>query len=866
MCRRIIVISISFLVIIHFSLLSFDKGNAAQHNALPSGYAMVAETQALSLYYNKDSVSIAVRDNRSGFTWSSSFYDESVTGELNQLWQDNVRSLFNLTYTNIADDAVRYVETGSIRLDPEVSHVPINNGLRITFRIAKLRLSIDLEFSIEQDRLHVRIPSGGIIEHMDVDEEKEIIIDRLQNDIDLIQAKLQDFEGIRLSALARREYNNVSTIVNNLEMVLNDIDSIAGLRTQANTGYAQLTYFEMVSRGTPRYVGLLQHLEQMAGQRGVEQAIDTLNEIISIGGRIRDNVSKLRDFESAAVVKIELLPFFGAASDNESGYVFYPDGSGALTYFERNDRKWNEFFQKDIYADDEINLDTFDIQRRKGLKDVRLPVFGIRKGNDAFVAIISEGDSDAAVSFYPSGFQLRAYRASFSFIYRREFRVGVRNAENQLPVRIARHKLSIDREVQYHFLPQNQADYSGMAGRYRDFLLEHGKISDRVDGEKTPLALDIFMGIKEERILFDRFISMTTFEQTKQIIEQLSDEGIYDLQLNLVGWMQGGYGNVPQSFNPARQLGGRRGLSELSEFSRERGIPLYLTQNLVNADRRNGGFSVHTDVARERGGTQLTNRTLDKYLLSPRHIWEMFADRITPNVFRNIRGFAFEKIGSFIYSDYNSAHPSSRESTMSIWDDIIGMSEDNFGGAAVYGGNAYAFKHVERIMEIAVGSTGYGFTDRSIPFFQMVVHGLIAYSGGHFNLFYDEVKQKLKAIEYGVMPSFRLTWSESRKMVHTGHNELFSSEFDKWKSDVVRVYNEFNTRLIGLHSQIMLHHEQINDYVVRIRYEKGATVYVNYSERAMRVRHVDPTDSDNNRSIVIPGLDFLVVDEEGNIR
>ena len=80
--------------------------------------------------------------------------------------------------------------------------------------------------------------------------------------------------------------------------------------------------------------------------------------------------------------------------------------------------------------------------------------------------------------------------------------------------------------------------------------------------------------------------------------------------------------------------------------------------------------------------------------------------------------------------------------------------------------------------------SGYFFTDETIPFYQMVVHGLIPYSGDPQNLFYDPQLQYLKMVEYGYMPYYQFTMNYSDDLKDTYYSDLFSSSYNTGGSTV----------------------------------------------------------------------------------
>ena len=69
------------------------------------------------------------------------------------------------------------------------------------------------------------------------------------------------------------------------------------------------------------------------GSLGIHITVDIYVEENEL--RVEFPVSGIEESKTFAVADIQVLPFFGAAGADEDGYIFYPDGSGALTYLRK---------------------------------------------------------------------------------------------------------------------------------------------------------------------------------------------------------------------------------------------------------------------------------------------------------------------------------------------------------------------------------------------------------------------------------------------------------------------------------------------------------------------------------------------------
>ncbi|AEE95248.1 DUF5696 domain-containing protein [Mahella australiensis] len=570
---------------------------------------------------------------------------------------------------------------------------------------------------------------------------------------------------------------------------------------------------------------------------------------------VRVPIESIEENKNFGVVSIEILPFFGAATDREDGYAFYPDGSGALTYFKSDHPEYTENYRGYVYGLDTVDLDAYKAMESDGREQAMMPVFGMKRGGNAFIGVINEGEYDSIINFSPSGYRININRISAEFVYRRLYRAT--RANTVLVDRVEKGMLHLDHAVRYTFLAGRNADYSGMANAYRQYLLGKGNIKKVIEnGDKIPLGLDLLTGIKEDRLLFDKFIPMTTFDQAKQIIEEFYNRGVNDIQVNLMGWTKEGFKTYPVHLPPNNALGGWNGLKRLADYTSKNSIVLFLQDNFVDALSENGGFSIQNDVARQRNGLVVTNAFNNAFLFNPVKTWELFINNFLPNLNGyGINGLNFEKLGLMIYFDYHREYPLTRGQTADYWNKFISESSKQFGSAAVHGGNAYILKQTDRIFDIPANDSGYFFSDTAVPFYQMVVHGLIPYSSSPGNLFYDPQRQKLKWIEYGYMPYYQLTYQDSKLLKYTDYNQLFTSYYGDWIETAASAYKEFNDKLGTTWSMFITDHEKITEDIYKTTYQNGTAVYVNYGGQSAQ--------ADGH---TIEALSYIVVDERGNVK
>ena len=116
---------------------------------------------------------------------------------------------------------------------------------------------------------------------------------------------------------------------------------------------------------------------------------------------------ELKEDKRNKLVSMQIYPFLGAINENDiPGYMFIPDGSGALIRYEKSSHTSGAPFIGAIFGQDEgikgkasTNNDVVPVQQ------VKMPVFGAVHGvkQNGFVAIVEDGYGFGDIVAYPAG-------------------------------------------------------------------------------------------------------------------------------------------------------------------------------------------------------------------------------------------------------------------------------------------------------------------------------------------------------------------------------------------------------------------------------------------------------------------------------
>ncbi len=549
--------------------------------------------------------------------------------------------------------------------------------------------------------------------------------------------------------------------------------------------------------------------------------------------------------------KIWILEYFGAASGTEEGYLFLPDGSGALLEYSDEAGASGNVVSARIYGPDTaIRFERSDYLK----KTMRLPVFGAKTGAGAFLGIVEEGDSIGELyglirevdSLYHKVGAAFHYNASDSFNYNETTGGGVKTT---LINRVDKNPYTGNMTIRYVFLSGAQADYSGMAGAYRTYLKQRGQLPD-----KPADALTLYYGAlgaldKEDSFLFipiTRLAAMTSFSDMEAIARELTDAGVSDLAIRYFGWANGGLSfSVMNKAKPVGSLGGSRGLEALSAYAQEAGIGLFPEAEFTFV-RRDGwfdGYQEKRDSARQLNDTYARIYPID-YGASMERLDEALL-MLKPAVMQsNLRSFlkslgkmelkiglSAGSLGSDLHADYNQKNPVNRAQSEEILIDMLKTASESHE-LMLDGGNAFALPYASHLLNVDSTSSALVQEAASVPFIQMVLHGSLPYAGTPVNLSSDAKKATLKAIENGESLYFLLASQESDALADSPFADYFSVDYSRWKELLPSLYREVSEVLDGTYGRSIERHDYLSDDVVRVTYEGGKRVYVNYGDTA----------------------------------
>lgn len=529
---------------------------------------------------------------------------------------------------------------------------------------------------------------------------------------------------------------------------------------------------------------------------------------------------------------LKVYPFFGAVrEDNIPGYVFVPDGVGALVRYKKANsliigNYQKEFYDRNISYNTEQNMYNF----RSIGERIFAPVYGFVHGvnQNAIFANIIDGSLYGMMNLYYAG-KITNYTTIFpEFIYRRSYKQPMNRAGDTITL-LEEERNSVNIKINYTSLEGSDASYVGMAKTYRDYLTSIGQLSKQDTNETSiPLKVDAIGLEKTTGVLFKKNIVMTTLKEYKAILDDLKAGGIDHIVATLAGYTSNGFSWSPPYYQSlSSKVGTKKELTDVKKSVNR----LYLMAELQMGSSRSKGFNRYLDLAKkinDQNYTYVSN--LDtKYLLKPKKTKELLEETI--QFFQaelGIDGIASEYLGNLLYADYSD--DVMLEDTISLYQDMLSNSGMNIGLASV---NHYLWGTLTDFFDFPMYSSQYITFDDTVPFLAIVLKGSMELYGTSSNYYPYARDELLRLIDFGVNPSFVLTQASSKHLQETLLESIYSSQYSALKEAVKTYYHFVNGALQYVNQEEIISRTILANQLVEIGYANDIVIVVNYHNKEL---------------------------------
>lgn len=556
--------------------------------------------------------------------------------------------------------------------------------------------------------------------------------------------------------------------------------------------------------------------------------------------------SILEQKDGTYIGTISLFPMMGYSYLGEKeGYMLIPDGNGALVYLNDKEGRFQTGFSQMIYGEDagfaSQKVETYLWKKYDTVIDpnpVIAPVYGMIHTDDrlGYLAVVEEGDKRASIEVQPNGV-MTSYNRCYAKFLLRDVYVQPLNQSNSGTVQKAEeNRTKMDLKVRFILLSGEDADYSGMANAYRDYLLQNALV---VPTDISYQSRVDFLGSEREKFLLGTTaVPMTTVEQMEEIFGELREEGVSSLLSVYKGWQSGGLYNLPiTKYKADASIGGTGKLTSLIKEAAEENYNIFLYNDTLqmngstNSTTFNAVKMVNKRTLKEESYKQVYR--LFYYVLPAKAetTLEKFLKSYTAKGVSNL-AVAGSSDHLFSYSSKGSYY--TRLDTADVYEEMLSYASDN-ANLILEQPSAYLWKYTKAFLDMPLTSSQYMYVDEEIPFLTMVLKGIMPVYSEYVNFEANKTEYFLKMVESGAYPSFYITYENSSDLIYTNSSDLYSTQYSTYKDSIV----EYDTKLRELASKTgdsnIIKHEKLDSGVTKVTYSNDVVVYVNYSKTAKTV-------------------------------
>ncbi|MBQ9760483.1 MAG: hypothetical protein IJW16_03950 [Clostridia bacterium] len=484
-----------------------------------------------------------------------------------------------------------------------------------------------------------------------------------------------------------------------------------------------------------------------------------------------------------------------------------------------------------------------------------------------FVAIIEEGDSLAQIATYHAGVEseyntiLTTFNPRPSDEYDLADSISV-SGDTMFTV-VSNRKYTGAVSIRYKMLTDKSraADvvakdpsyvtydttWLGMAEFYRDYLIRKGTLTklEANDVEADiPLYLEVFGAMETQQTIMTLPVQvmtpLTTFENIVTMYNELSKEGVNNINFKMTGFANGGiYSTVPSDLEWEDAVGGEDGFKELVRIANE-----------INAanDNRHLGIYPDFDFAYISDNTLFDNtylnddavKTIDnrytskrvysatqqKYIsfyqlaVSPSRYDKFYTELMENYGEYDVSGISLASLGNALNSDFDEDDPYNREDSKKHTVDALNAIKNANGkqyDVMLDSANAYTWGYADHIINLDLDSSHHNSAAAAVPFLGTVLHGHVQFAGMPLNEESNIEYAILKALENGAGFNFLLSYQNTtylKEDIFLSQN--YSVRYDIWRDDVISYYNELNAQLRDLQTKVIIGHGFIDSIAERV--------------------------------------------------
>lgn len=540
---------------------------------------------------------------------------------------------------------------------------------------------------------------------------------------------------------------------------------------------------------------------------------------------------------------IAVYPYMGHTYlDEKEGYMFIPDGNGALIYLNDKEGWFSTGFSGMIYGNDpgfeesstaSLLWGDYDIVNKS--TKVIAPVYGMAHTGEgiAYLAVVEKGAERAAIMANPNGVNVDYNRIYARFTLRTVYTQYTSNNSSSAYRTAETVRSHSDLSVHWIFLRDEAANYCGMANAYRDYLLERGDLAVAEDTSYNT-RIDFLGTDRETWVIGTTSVVMTTIDDIREIYGDLKGEGVTDILTVYKGWQKKGIYNLPiSSYQADSGIGGTKALTDFIKEAEADGVGVYLYNDALrlNPSENSSTFNVVKRVNRRRFSEETYKDVYEEFLyLIPSRSNTLMGKFLSSYTKKGVDNLALAGITDTLFTNYYDGVFYSRYDNARSYDELVGGVAERTDLILEHP-FAYLWKYTDAFLDMPLYTSSYMYEDESVPFMSIVLKGVMPVYSDYVNFEANKQEFFLKMVETGTYPSFYITKESSSDLVYTNSNEIYSSQYDVYRNTMIAYAKELSAINEKVDGAFIVGHEIMENGVTVVTYGNGVKIYLNYGSK-----------------------------------
>ncbi|MBE6779855.1 MAG: hypothetical protein E7545_02630 [Ruminococcaceae bacterium] len=544
---------------------------------------------------------------------------------------------------------------------------------------------------------------------------------------------------------------------------------------------------------------------------------------------------KITEGDTHKLLSISLAPYVSACKNGaEDSYLFVPSGNGGLIYTNSDTMK---NYSTEVYGTDYSRV---LFSRYVEEEHNKMPVFGIKNKDKALLSIIEEG-AEAAQILASTGDKDTGYSSVYAKCFARGFDIYAEELDSNSTT-ITTVAENISRQsftVGYYPLSNENANYNGMAKKYKEYLTDNGM--QKTDAASALYSISVIGGAKVKRLAlgipYQTRKSATTFAEAAEIISRLKNDTGSMPFVQMIGFGSSGI-DVGKIAGGYKLLGKKSDMEKLISDYKD-----YISFDFDVIKFKSSGAGVSTlNGAAKSANLQKSKRFFndpalrdyDKeiggYYLVKRSKLSGIINKVTNLTAKNgIANISLATLGEICYSDYSNSEYEMKANTESDVEEYLKNIRSKNIKITTDNANAYAAKFSDNILNLQIEDYGYDEIDQYIPFYQMVFVGTKNIYSEPLNSADDRTKVKLGALSSGVRFGYNLLKNYSNGFISKTNVEIYSALFSDNVDEITKEVSEYSKYYSLIQGAAIDEYTILENGVIKTVFDNGVVAYTNMS-------------------------------------